>query len=88
MKDFAELADLDMDEEEFEASVKELDLSLFPVHKVKDCINYFYDHYNTTQASKRKEPLIVPSDEANSLIVWITIIGLLAIGFFTTFKIT
>ena len=88
MEDFAELADLDMDEEEFEASVKELDLSLFPVHKVKDCINYFYDRYNTAQASKRKKPLIVPSDEANSLIVWITIIGLLAIDFFTIFKIT
>lgn len=91
MEDFAELADLDMDEEEVEASVKELDLSLFPVHKVKDCINYFYDRYNKAQASKRKKPLIVPSDEANSLIVWITIIGLLAllaIDFFTIFKIT
>lgn len=88
MVDFAELADLDMDEKEIEASIKELDLSLFPVQRVKNCINYFYDRYSTSQASEHKKTLIRSSDETSSLVVWIVVIGLLIIAFFIAFKIT
>ncbi len=55
MVDFAELADIDITEEEIENSIYQIDLSMFPVNKVRDCINYFY----ARKMDIKKQPALI-----------------------------
>ena len=74
MVDFAELADTDITEEEIESSIYQIDLSLFPINKVKDCINYFYGRTNGIA----KQPSLIKSDSSEKTNVLTIILVILA----------
>jgi len=70
--DFAELDGLNITEEEIENSIEVCDMSLFPLTKVRDCINYFYG----CKMGISKQPTLVKPDpfEKSNLLTIILII--------------
>ena len=80
MVDFAELADTDITEEEIENSIYQLDLSAFPINKVKDSINYFYARKNGIA----KQPSLIkpdPSEKTNVLTIILVILAVLLLSY-------
>lgn len=76
MVDFVELADTDITEKEIENSIYQLDLSAFPINKVKDSINYFYARKNGIA----KQPSLIkpdPSEKTNVLTIILVILAVL-----------
>ena len=80
MVDFAELADTDITEKEIENSIYQLDLSAFPINKVKDSINYFYARKNGIA----KQPSLIKSDpleKTNFLTIILVILAVLLLSY-------
>lgn len=80
MVDFAELADTDITEKEIENSIYQIDLSAFPVNKVKDSINYFYARKNGIA----KQPSLIKSDpleKTNVLTIILVILAVLLLSY-------
>lgn len=80
MVDFAELADTDITEKEIENSIYQIDLSAFPINKVKDSINYFYARKNGIA----KQPLLIKSDpleKTNVLTIILVILAVLLLSY-------
>ena len=80
MVDFAELADTDITEKEIENSIYQLDLSAFPINKVKDSINYFYARKNGIA----KQPSLIkpdPSEKTNVLTIILVILAVLLLSY-------
>ena len=80
MVDFAELADTDITEKEIENSIYQIDLSAFPINKVKDSINYFYAHKNGIA----KQPSLIkpdPSEKTNVLTIILVILAVLLLSY-------
>ena len=80
MVDFAELADTDITEKEIENSIYQLDLSAFPINKVKDSINYFYARKNGIA----KQPSLIkpdPSEKTNVLTIILIILAVLLLSY-------
>ena len=75
MVDFAELADTDITEKEIENSIYQIDLSAFPINKVKDSINYFYARKNGIA----KQPSLIKSDPLEKTNVLTIILVMLAV---------
>lgn len=75
MVDFAELADTDITEKEIENSIYQIDLSAFPINKVKDSINYFYARKNGIA----KQPSLIKSDPLEKTNVLTKILVILAV---------
>lgn len=74
MVDFAELADTDITEKEIENSIYQIDLSAFPVNKVRDSINYFY----ARKMGISKQPALVkpvPFEKSNLLTIILLILA-------------
>lgn len=80
MVDFAELADTDITEKEIENSIYQIDLSAFPINKVKDSINYFYARKNGIA----KQPSLIKSDpleKTNVLTIILVILAVLLLSY-------
>ena len=80
MVDFAELADTDITEKEIENSIYQLDLSAFPINKVKDSINYFYARKNGIA----KQPSLIkpdPLEKTNVLTIILVILAVLLLSY-------
>ena len=80
MVDFAELADTDITEKEIENSIYQLDLSAFPINKVKDSINYFYARKNGIA----KQPSLIkpdPLEITNVLTIILVILAVLLLSY-------
>ena len=80
MVDFAKLADTDITEKEIENSIYQLDLSAFPINKVKDSINYFYARKNGIA----KQPSLIkpdPSEKTNVLTIILVILAVLLLSY-------
>ena len=80
MVDFAELADTDITEKEIENSIYQLDLSAFPINKVKDSINYFYARKNGIA----KQPSLIkpdPLEKTNVLTIILAILAVLLLSY-------
>lgn len=80
MVDFAELADTDITEKEIENSIYQIDLSAFPINKVKDSINYFYARKNGIA----KQPSLIkpdPSEKTNVLTIILVILAVLLLSY-------
>ncbi len=80
MVDFAELADTDITEKEIENSTYQIDLSAFPINKVKDSINYFYARKNGIA----KQPSLIKSDpleKTNVLTIILVILAVLLLSY-------
>ena len=80
MVDFAELADTDITEKEIENSIYQIDLSGFPINKVKDSINYFYARKNGIA----KQPSLIkpdPSEKTNVLTIILVILAVLLLSY-------
>ncbi len=80
MVDFAELADTDITEKEIENSIYQIDLSAFPINKVKDSINYFYARKNGIA----KQPSLIkpdPSEKTNVLTIILAILAVLLLSY-------
>lgn len=80
MVDFAELADTDITEKEIENSIYQIDLSAFPINKVKDSINYFYARKNGIA----KQPSLIkpdPSEKTNVLTIILFILAVLLLSY-------
>ena len=80
MVDFAELADTYITEKEIENSIYQLDLSAFPINKVKDSINYFYARKNGIA----KQPSLIksdPSEKTNVLTIILVILAVLLLSY-------
>lgn len=80
MVDFAELADTDITEKEIENSIYQIDLSAFPINKVKDSINYFYARKNGIA----KQPSLIKSDpleKTNVLTIILVILTVLLLSY-------
>lgn len=80
MVDFAELADTDITEKEIENSIYQIDLSAFPINKVKDSINYFYARRNGIA----KQPSLIQSDpleKTNVLTIILVILAVLLLSY-------
>lgn len=80
MVDFAELADTDITEKEIENSIYQIDLSAFPINKVKDSINYFYARKNGIA----KQPSLIKSDpleKTNILTIILVILAVLLLSY-------
>lgn len=80
MVDFAELADTDITEKEIENSIYQIDLSTFPINKVKDSINYFYARKNGIA----KQPSLIKSDpleKTNILTIILVILAVLLLSY-------
>ena len=78
--DFAELADTDITEKEIENSIYQIDLSVFPMNKVRDSINYFYAHKNGIA----KQPSLIkpdPSEKTNVLTIILVILAVLLLSY-------
>lgn len=80
MVDFAELADTDITEKEIENSIYQIDLSAFPINKVKDSINYFYARKNgiAKQTSLIKSD---PLEKTNVLTIILVILAVLLLSY-------
>ena len=80
MVDFAELADTDITEKEIENSIYQIDLSAFPINKVKDSINYFYARKN---GIAKQPSLIKPdtSEKTNVLTIILIILAVLLLSY-------
>lgn len=80
MVDFAELADIDITEKEIENSIYQIDLSAFPINKVKDSINYFYARKNgiAKQSSLIKSD---PLEKTNVLTIILVILAVLLLSY-------
>ena len=80
MVDFAELADTDITEKEIENSIYQIDLSAFPINRVKDRINYFYARKNGIA----KQPSLIKSDpleKTNVLTIILVILAVLLLSY-------
>ena len=80
MVDFAELADTDITEKEIENSIYQIDLSAFPINKVKDSINYFYARKNGIA----KQPSLIksnPLEKTNVLTIILVILAVLLLSY-------
>lgn len=80
MVDFAELADTNITEKEIENSIYQIDLSAFPINKVKDSINYFYARKNGIA----KQPSLIkpdPSEKTNVLTIILVILAVLLLSY-------
>lgn len=80
MVDFAELADTDITEKEIENSIYQIDLSAFPINRVKDSINYFYARKNGIA----KQPSLIKSDpleKTNVLTIILVILAVLLLSY-------
>ena len=78
MVDFAELADTDITEKEIENSIYQIDLSAFPINKVKDSINYFYARKN---GIAKQPSLIKPDPSEKTLTIILVILAVLLLSY-------